>query len=173
MDIYWDIFTMHGPMNVKFPNNTSKRQMEFNSAFIGLTLLNITYPYRISNLRPLREPSVFPTCNNCQPLVLIENSEVLKQFRDMICLRKYLRRRVVSWDTLTSGEVRNHSNGWWQQPTSSDPQRSHSACSKMAQSPSFLLLLIILFIYKLLMSFVTTVIKECRRHCDGNGLRKP
>jgi len=44
----------------------------------------------------------------------------------------------------------------------------------MAQSPSFLLLLliIILFIYKLLMSFVTTVIKECRRHCDGNGLRK-
>jgi len=22
------------------------------------------------------------------------------------------------------------------------------------------------------MSFVTTVIKECRRHCDGNGLRK-
>jgi hypothetical protein len=43
----------------------------------------------------------------------------------------------------------------------------------MAQSPSFFLLLfIIFFIYKLLMSFVTTVIKECRRHCDGNGLRK-
>jgi hypothetical protein len=36
MDIYWNIFTMHLPMNVKFPNNTSKWQMEFNSAFKGL-----------------------------------------------------------------------------------------------------------------------------------------
>jgi hypothetical protein len=36
MDIYWNIFTMHGPINVKFPNNTSKWQMEFNSAFKGL-----------------------------------------------------------------------------------------------------------------------------------------
>jgi hypothetical protein len=27
---------MHGSMNVKFPNNTSKWQMEFNSAFKGL-----------------------------------------------------------------------------------------------------------------------------------------
>jgi NAD-dependent SIR2 family protein deacetylase len=33
MDIYWNIFMMHGSMNVKFPNNTSKWQMEFNSAF--------------------------------------------------------------------------------------------------------------------------------------------
>jgi hypothetical protein len=37
MDIYWNIFTMHGPMNVKFPNNTSKWQMEFNSEFKGLS----------------------------------------------------------------------------------------------------------------------------------------
>jgi hypothetical protein len=36
MDIYWNIFTMHGPMSVKFPNNTIKWQMEFNSAFKGL-----------------------------------------------------------------------------------------------------------------------------------------
>jgi hypothetical protein len=36
MDIYWNIFTMHGPLNVKFPNNTSKWQMEFNSVFKGL-----------------------------------------------------------------------------------------------------------------------------------------
>jgi hypothetical protein len=40
MDIYWNIFTMHGPMNVKFPNNTNKWQMEFNSAFKGLKLLS-------------------------------------------------------------------------------------------------------------------------------------
>ena len=32
---------MHGPMNVKFPNNTSKCQMGFNSAFKGLTVLTM------------------------------------------------------------------------------------------------------------------------------------
>jgi hypothetical protein len=41
MDIYWNIFTMHGPMNLKFPNNTSKRQMGFNSAFKGLIMTKI------------------------------------------------------------------------------------------------------------------------------------
>jgi hypothetical protein len=29
---------MHGPINVKSPNNTSKWQMEFNSAFKGLNI---------------------------------------------------------------------------------------------------------------------------------------
>jgi hypothetical protein len=44
MDIYWNILTMHGPMNVKFPNNTSKWEMEFNSAFKGLMLQqSLTY----------------------------------------------------------------------------------------------------------------------------------
>jgi hypothetical protein len=43
MDIYWNIFTMHGPMNVKFPNNTSKWQMEFNSAFKGLMKFSHLY----------------------------------------------------------------------------------------------------------------------------------
>jgi hypothetical protein len=37
MDIYWNILTMHGPINVKFPNNTSKSQMEYKSALKGLT----------------------------------------------------------------------------------------------------------------------------------------
>jgi hypothetical protein len=32
-----DILTMHLPMNVKSPNNISKWQMEFNSAFKGLS----------------------------------------------------------------------------------------------------------------------------------------
>jgi hypothetical protein len=36
MDIYWNILTMHGPINVKSPNNTSKWHMGFNSAFKGL-----------------------------------------------------------------------------------------------------------------------------------------
>jgi hypothetical protein len=37
LDIYWKILTMHGPINVKSPNNISKWQMGFNSAFKGLT----------------------------------------------------------------------------------------------------------------------------------------
>jgi hypothetical protein len=41
MDIYWNIFTMHGPMKVKFPNNTSKWQIEFNSAFKGLNICEV------------------------------------------------------------------------------------------------------------------------------------
>jgi hypothetical protein len=36
--VYWNILTMHGPINVKSPNNTSKWQMGFNSAFKGLIL---------------------------------------------------------------------------------------------------------------------------------------
>jgi hypothetical protein len=36
LDIYWNIFTMYGPMNVKFAINTSKWQIEFNSEFKGL-----------------------------------------------------------------------------------------------------------------------------------------
>jgi hypothetical protein len=34
--VYWNILTMHGPINVKSPNNTSKWQIGFNSAFKGL-----------------------------------------------------------------------------------------------------------------------------------------
>jgi hypothetical protein len=34
--VYWNILTMHVPINVKTPNNTSKWQMGFNSAFKGL-----------------------------------------------------------------------------------------------------------------------------------------
>jgi hypothetical protein len=39
LDIYWNILTMHGPINVKSLNNTSKWQMGFNSAFKGLSSL--------------------------------------------------------------------------------------------------------------------------------------
>jgi len=40
LDRYWNILTMHGPINVKSPNNTSKWQMGFNSAFKGLKTKN-------------------------------------------------------------------------------------------------------------------------------------
>jgi formylmethanofuran dehydrogenase subunit B len=36
--VYWNILKMHGPINVKSPNNTSKWQMGFNSAFKGLKI---------------------------------------------------------------------------------------------------------------------------------------
>jgi hypothetical protein len=37
--ILLDILTMHLPINVKSPNNISKWQVGFNSAFKGLTML--------------------------------------------------------------------------------------------------------------------------------------
>jgi len=42
LDIYWNILTMHGPINVKSTNNTSKWQMGFYSAFKGLIFSNKT-----------------------------------------------------------------------------------------------------------------------------------
>jgi hypothetical protein len=43
LDIYWNILTMHGPINVKSPNNISKWQMGFNSAFKELSSLLLVY----------------------------------------------------------------------------------------------------------------------------------
>jgi hypothetical protein len=40
MDTYWNILTMHVPMNVKSPKNTRKWQMGFNSALKRLTRLH-------------------------------------------------------------------------------------------------------------------------------------
>jgi hypothetical protein len=45
---------MHGPINVKSPNNTSKWQMGFNSALKGLTIkYNIQggYTYNLKSLK--------------------------------------------------------------------------------------------------------------------------
>ena len=39
MNIYWNILTVHLPINVKSPNNISEWQMGFNSAFKGLILI--------------------------------------------------------------------------------------------------------------------------------------
>jgi hypothetical protein len=41
--VYWNILTMHGPINVKSPNNISKWQMGFNSAFKGLMFTSMVY----------------------------------------------------------------------------------------------------------------------------------
>jgi hypothetical protein len=43
LDIYWNILTMHGPINVKSRNNISKWQVGFNSAFKGLIKSLKTY----------------------------------------------------------------------------------------------------------------------------------
>jgi len=42
---------MHGPINVKSPNNISEWQMGFNSAFKGLTMLNTSAFIAISTRR--------------------------------------------------------------------------------------------------------------------------
>jgi hypothetical protein len=46
LDIYWNILTMHVPINVKSPNNTSKWHMGLNSAFKGL-IKDINYMFRL------------------------------------------------------------------------------------------------------------------------------
>jgi hypothetical protein len=45
LDIYWNILTMHGPINFKSPKNISEWQMGFNSAFKGLSMLLLLYYY--------------------------------------------------------------------------------------------------------------------------------
>jgi len=52
LDIYWNILTMHGPMNVKSPNNTSKWEMGFNSAFKGLILLLLVTHLELHPVKP-------------------------------------------------------------------------------------------------------------------------
>jgi hypothetical protein len=48
LDIYWNILTMHGPINVKSPNNTSKWQVGFNSEFEGLIIIRYYERRRLS-----------------------------------------------------------------------------------------------------------------------------
>jgi hypothetical protein len=52
--MYWNILTMHGPINVKFPNNTSKWQMGFNSAFKGLRM-----PHKSTVANDVKPDSLF------------------------------------------------------------------------------------------------------------------
>jgi hypothetical protein len=47
LDIYWNILTMHGPINVKSPNNTGKWQMGLSSAFKGLNITSSPHRYHI------------------------------------------------------------------------------------------------------------------------------
>jgi hypothetical protein len=41
MHVYWNILTMHGPINVKSPNNIRKWQIGFNSAFKSVKVLTV------------------------------------------------------------------------------------------------------------------------------------
>jgi hypothetical protein len=43
---------MHGPINVKFANNISKWQIEFNSEFKGLKIRKSKLPYTIRHAIP-------------------------------------------------------------------------------------------------------------------------
>jgi hypothetical protein len=42
-----DIITMHGPINVKSPNNITNWQMRFNSAFKGLTFCHLLKKFSV------------------------------------------------------------------------------------------------------------------------------
>jgi len=51
---------MHGPINVKSPNNISKWEIGFNSAFKGLIIITHTY------VRKQKEvPAEFPELETC------------------------------------------------------------------------------------------------------------
>jgi hypothetical protein len=50
---------MHGPINVKSPNNISKWQMGFNSAFKGLKVNNLLSGYKYPNLFHIIHKEVF------------------------------------------------------------------------------------------------------------------
>jgi hypothetical protein len=60
--VYWNILTMHGPINVKSPNNTSKWQMGFNSAFKGLR--NTIHAVKVNVILLNKRQYLFPT--KCQ-----------------------------------------------------------------------------------------------------------
>jgi hypothetical protein len=49
---------MHGPINVKSPNNTSKWQMGFNSTFKGLIMLHVLCPTKAKNKFEIREKNI-------------------------------------------------------------------------------------------------------------------
>jgi hypothetical protein len=56
---------MHGPINVKSPNNTSKLQMGFNLAFKWLTMaISCASPFLVSPARHGEAQDMSGTCNN-------------------------------------------------------------------------------------------------------------
>jgi len=55
LDIYWNILSMHGPINIKSPNNISKWQTGFNSAIKGLRLGNRTCVLVFRGVRKIAE----------------------------------------------------------------------------------------------------------------------
>jgi hypothetical protein len=57
---------MHGPINVKSPNNTSKWQMGFNSAFKGLILAGlVAWLKDISAVRVYLSPYMATSKQQC------------------------------------------------------------------------------------------------------------
>jgi hypothetical protein len=90
---------MHGPINVKTPNNTSKWQMGFNSAFKELTCIRskfyyvntlILTTYTISEINVSLVQIYNAVCNNCTDVFRVytptdghsDFNKTLPRFRD-------------------------------------------------------------------------------------------
>jgi hypothetical protein len=61
---------MHGPINVKSPNNISKWQIGFNSAFEGLKLSHSS--------------SCFYSCKTQANSAMLTNAEILVRYTNMV-----------------------------------------------------------------------------------------
>jgi len=60
LDIYWNILAVHGPINVKSPNITSKLQMGFNSSFKGLMFIpKIYHTFMKETFRIIKQSVLF------------------------------------------------------------------------------------------------------------------
>jgi hypothetical protein len=60
LDIYWNILTMHGPINFKYPNNIREWQMGFNSVFKGLNAFVTVLCDEIGRTRRISGPFSAP-----------------------------------------------------------------------------------------------------------------
>jgi hypothetical protein len=83
LDIYWNILTMHGPINVKFPNNTSKWQMGFNSVFKGLSKAHLPI-YRDACKNAV---SSIPHFLNFTRLLVLQKQHMVSGTANMVILR--------------------------------------------------------------------------------------
>jgi hypothetical protein len=78
---------MHGPINVKYPNNNNKWQMEFNSAFKGLKR-RVTGTNRDTiSYRKLLVPKRPVSCPNREVVYLVNsvNSALIMQIVPNLC----------------------------------------------------------------------------------------
>jgi hypothetical protein len=100
--VYWNILKMHGPIKVKSPNNTSKWQMEFNSAFKGLTafltvksLAGFHWNLLLGRSVVSSLPALSPRKSNF--LTFLKNGSPLRELYTIMQYEKNLSRTGYMW----------------------------------------------------------------------------